>query len=69
MLSKNPNYLSSELEVGLRTRVIPRDKLSLRKEVGEGAFGKVYRGEYTAGVASRRARDLATGAKRRDGHF
>ena len=49
MVSKNPNYYTGEIEAhalaNLQTRVISRDKLSLHEEVGEGAFGKVYKGE------------------------
>ena len=49
MVSKNPNYYTGEIEAhalaNLQTRVISRDKLILHEEVGEGAFGKVYRGE------------------------
>ena len=49
MVSKNPNYYTGEIEAhalaNLQTRVISRDKLILYEEVGEGAFGKVYRGE------------------------
>ena len=50
MVSKNPNYYTGEIEAhalaNLQTRVISRDKLILHEEVGEGAFGKVYRGEF-----------------------
>ena len=50
VLSKNPSYYTSEIEAlalsNLQTRIIPRDKLILHEEVGEGAFGKVFKGEY-----------------------
>ena len=49
VVSKNPSYYPSEVEAlaltTLQTRIIPRDKLILHEEVGEGAFGKVFKGE------------------------
>ena len=49
VVSKNPSYYTSDIEAhalaNLQTRIIPRDKLTLHEEVGEGAFGKVYKGE------------------------
>jgi len=49
VVSKNPNYYTPDLEASslanLRTKVIGRDRLKLCEEVGEGAFGKVYKGE------------------------
>ncbi len=51
VISKNPNYVGSELApfalANLQTRIIPRGKLTLHEEVGEGAFGKVFKGEYS----------------------
>ena len=49
VISKNPNYYTPDLEASslacLRTKVIGRDRLKLCEEVGEGAFGKVYKGK------------------------
>ena len=49
VVSKNPNYYMPALEAAslanLRTKVLPRENLRLLEEVGEGAFGKVYRGQ------------------------
>ena len=46
--SKNPNYYTPDLEASslanLKTRIIPCEKLKLLDEIGEGAFGKVYKG-------------------------
>ena len=48
VVSKNPNYYTSELEAmtlaNLQTKAIPRDRIKLQEEIGEGAFGKVFRG-------------------------
>ncbi len=52
-MSKNPHYYSPDVTAGslasLRTRIIPRDELKLLEEIGEGAFGKVYKGEWELG--------------------
>ena len=48
VVSKNPNYYTSELEAmtlaHLQTKAIPKDRIKLQEEIGEGAFGKVFRG-------------------------
>ncbi len=48
VVSKNPNYYTPDLEASslanLKTRIIPCEKLKLLDEIGEGAFGKVYKG-------------------------
>ena len=50
IVSKNPNYYSPDLTAcplaNLKTRIIPREELKLLEEIGEGAFGKVYKGEW-----------------------
>ena len=48
VLSKNPHYYSSsptadDLDT-IDIKRIPRDTLQIREEIGEGAFGKVYKG-------------------------
>lgn len=49
VVSKNPNYYTPDLEApslaNLRTKLIPREHLKLLEEIGEGAFGKVFKGE------------------------
>ena len=49
IVSKNPNYYSPDLTTcslaNLKTKIIPREDLKLLEEIGEGAFGKVYKGE------------------------
>ena len=49
IVSKNPNYYSPDLTTcslaNLKTKIIPRDELKLLEEIGEGAFGKVYKGK------------------------
>ena len=52
VLSKNPNYFASSIsDEGLdsiNTKHIPRESLQIMEEIGEGAFGKVYKGKNTA---------------------
>ena len=48
MVTDNQTYFSvgyaRSLMAGVRTTIISPDKLELKGEIGEGAFGKVYRG-------------------------
>ena len=48
VLSKNPNYYTPDIDGALLASIpasqIPRDRLRLLDEIGEGAFGKVYKG-------------------------
>ena len=50
VLSKNPNYFeTSASDDGLdniNTKLIPRESLQIMEEIGEGAFGKVYKGKH-----------------------
>ena len=50
VLSKNPHYYSSELDSSfvnsLETMEICPDKLKLLEDIGEGAFGKVFKGGF-----------------------
>ncbi|KAK2142276.1 hypothetical protein LSH36_978g00013 [Paralvinella palmiformis] len=49
VVSKNPTYCPHEMDDGLLTEMrekhVPRDKIRLLEEIGEGAFGKVFKGE------------------------
>ena len=50
VLSKNPSYYTEEFDVNflanLKDKLIPKDKIQLMQDIGEGAFGKVYKGMY-----------------------
>ena len=48
VISKNPSYYTAHDETFLsnvREKLIPKDSIQLMEEIGEGAFGKVFKGE------------------------
>ena len=54
VITKNPAYYTHALDLGLlkalSQKLIAQDKLHLLEEIGEGAFGKVYKGNNFSGI-------------------
>lgn len=50
IVTSNEAYYSRDLDesvlVNVQTKLIPIDDLKLEKEIGEGTFGKVYKGPF-----------------------
>ena len=54
VISKNPAYYTHALDQvllkELSQKLIAQDKLHLLEEIGEGAFGKVFKGNNSKGI-------------------
>ena len=50
VLSKNPTYFTSDMDralmASIHVKLIPRESVRLCEEIGEGAFGKVFKGRF-----------------------